>query len=239
GSPRGAGELAKQLPGLPGGQPRRENHHPRSGFHFVLPSSGQSFTLLKAGSPHRQKRSFMTRHIHVAPYSPTWPQRFQAERQSILFALGPLADACVIEHIGSTAVPGLAAKPIIDIMLGLPALNDIEPSIPTLKSAGFHLQPQMAAAMTDRHYFAKPAAHPRTVHLHAVALGNAFWRDKLAFRDALRADERLAGQYADLKRRLAYDHSGDRAAYTDAKSGFIASVLAMAAGKPHGKPAAR
>ncbi len=136
-------------------------------------------------------------------------------------------------------MPGLAAKPIIDIMLGLPAHNDIAPYIPALKSAGFHLQPQMAAAMPDRHDFAKPAAHPREVHLHAVALDSAFWRDKLAFRDALRADEPLAGQYADLKRQLAYDHSGDRAAYTDAKSGFIASVLAMAAGKPHGKPAAR
>lgn len=181
----------------------------------------------------------MATHIDIRAYNPTWPQRFQTERQQILAALGPLADACAIEHIGSTAVPGLAAKPIIDIMLGLPALNDIEPYIPALKSAGFHLQPQMAAAMPDRHYFAKPAAHPREVHLHAVELDSGFWRDKLAFRDALRADEWLAGQYADLKRQLAYDHSGDRAGYTNAKSGFIASVLAMAAGKPHGKPVAR
>ncbi|AVG14782.1 hypothetical protein CFN79_02290 [Chromobacterium vaccinii] len=104
----------------------------------------------------------MTTHIDIRAYNPTWPQCFQTERLQILAALGPLADASAIEHIGSTAVPGLAAKPIIDIMLGLPALNDIEPYIPALKSAGFHLQPQMAAAMPDRHDFAKPAAHPRS-----------------------------------------------------------------------------
>ncbi|MEN3812131.1 GrpB family protein [Chromobacterium piscinae] len=181
----------------------------------------------------------MTHHFQIVLYSPTWPQRFQAEHSSILSALGPLADACAIEHIGSTAVPDLAAKPIIDLMLGLPALSDLEPYLPALQSTGLHLQQQAAAAMPDRHYFVKPAAHPREVHLHAVALDSDFWRDKLAFRDALRADQRLAGQYADLKRQLAYDHSGDRAAYTNAKSGFIASVLAMAAGKPHGKPATR
>ena len=181
----------------------------------------------------------MTTHIDIRPYCPTWPQRFQTERQQILAALGPLTDACLIEHIGSTAVPGLAAKPIIDIMLGLPALNDIEPYLPTLKSAGFHLQPQMAAALPDRHYLTKPAAHPREVHLHAVELDSGFWRDKLAFRDALRADGHLAEQYADLKRQLAQNHGADRAAYTDAKSAFIAAVLAMAAGKPHGKLAAR
>ncbi|MGY8626499.1 GrpB family protein [Chromobacterium violaceum] len=135
--------------------------------------------------------------------------------------------------------PGLAAKPIIDIMLGLPALNNIAPYIPALKSAGFHLQPQMAAAMPDRHDFAKPAAHPRAVQLHAVALDSGFWRDKLAFRDALRADGQLAEQYADLKRQLAQNHSDGRAAYTDAKSAFIAAVLAAAAGKPHDKPLSR
>nr|WP_234004456.1 GrpB family protein [Chromobacterium vaccinii] len=79
----------------------------------------------------------------------------------------------------------------------------------------------------------------REVHLHAVALGSAFWRDKLAFRDALRANPQLAERYADLKRQLAQNHGDDRAAYTNAKSGFIAFVLAMAAGKPHGKPVAR
>ncbi|MBX9266330.1 GrpB family protein [Chromobacterium violaceum] len=177
--------------------------------------------------------------IEITTHQTSWPPRFQAERQSILSALGPLADACAIEHIGSTAVPGLAAKPIIDIMLGLPALNNIAPYIPALKSAGFHLQPQMAAAMPDRHDFAKPAAHPRAVQLHAVALDSGFWRDKLAFRDALRADGHLAEQYADLKRQLAQNHSDDRAAYTDAKSAFIAAVWAAAAGKPHDQPLSR
>ncbi|WP_434632586.1 GrpB family protein [Chromobacterium sp. CV08] len=181
----------------------------------------------------------MTTHIDICVYAPAWLQRFLTERQQILSALGPLADACIIEHIGSTAVPGLAAKPIIDIMLGLPVLTDITPYIPTLQTVGFHLQSQMATAMPERHYFAKPAAHPREVHLHAVALDSDFWRDKLAFRDALRADSHLAERYADLKRKLAQNHGDDRAAYTDAKSAFIASVLATAFGKPHGKRAAR
>ncbi|OHX21304.1 GrpB family protein [Chromobacterium sphagni] len=177
--------------------------------------------------------------IFLAPYSPAWPARFQTERRRLLSALAPLADACRIEHIGSTAVPGLAAKPIIDIMLGLPALAGIKPRIPALLAAGFHHQPQMAAAMPDRHYFTRPAQPPRQVHLHAVALDSAFWRDKLAFPDALRADGHLAAEYEALKRKLAQSMGGHRAAYTDAKSAFIASVLAMTAGKPHGKPATR
>ncbi|WP_047248610.1 GrpB family protein [Chromobacterium subtsugae] len=181
----------------------------------------------------------MTTHIDICAYNPAWPQRFQAERQRMQAALGPLANASRIEHIGSTAVPGLAAKPVIDIMLGLPKLNDLEPYFPALAAAGFHRQPQRAAAMPDRHDFTQPVLPPRQAHLHAVALDSDFWRDKLAFRDALRADGHLAEHYADLKRRLARTHGGDRAAYTNAKSGFIASVLAMTAGKPHGKSATR
>ncbi len=134
----------------------------------------------------------------------------------------------MIEHIGSTSVPGLAAKPIIDIMLGLPDLNDLEPYFPALAAAGFHHQPQMAALMPDRHYFTQPAHPPRQIHLHAVALDSDFWRDKLLFRDALRADSTLRERYAAQKQQLAEQYGDDRAGYTEAKSGFIQAALAAA-----------
>lgn len=170
----------------------------------------------------------MARTIEIQPYHPAWPQRFAAEAATLRAALGALADQAVIEHIGSTAVPDLAAKPVIDIMLGLPRLSDLEPYFPALAAIGFHLQPQMATAMPDRHYFTQPAQPPRQVHLHAVARDSDFWRDKLRFRDALRADSTLRERYAALKQQLAEQYGDDRAGYTEAKSGFINEALAAA-----------
>ncbi|WP_158248795.1 GrpB family protein [Chromobacterium sinusclupearum] len=166
--------------------------------------------------------------LQIAPYHPGWPQCFEQTAATILVALGELADQAIIEHIGSTAVPGLPAKPVIDIMLGLPRLSDLEPYFPALAAAGFHHQPQMAAAMPDRHYFTQPAHLPRQVHLHAVTLDSDFWRDKLLFRDALRADSALRERYAALKQQLAEQNGDDRAGYTEAKSGFINAALAAA-----------
>ncbi|POZ63802.1 GrpB family protein [Chromobacterium alticapitis] len=170
----------------------------------------------------------MANTIEIQPYHPAWPQRFATEAAKLRAALGTLADQAVIEHIGSTAVPGLAAKPVIDIMLGLPRLSDLEPYFPALSAIGFHHQPQMAAAMPERHYFTQPALPPRQLHLHAVALDSDFWRDKLWFRDALRADSPLSASYAALKQELAKRYGDDRAGYTDAKSGFINEALAAA-----------
>ncbi|MEN3030035.1 GrpB family protein [Chromobacterium amazonense] len=166
--------------------------------------------------------------LQIVPYRPGWPQRFEQAAATIRAALDKLGNQAVIEHIGSTAVPGLCAKPIIDIMLGLPRLSDLEPYFAALSAIDFNHQPQMAAAMPDRHYFTQPAHPPRQVHLHAVALDSGFWRDKLLFRDALREDAQLRERYAALKQELAQYYGDDRAGYTEAKSGFINAALTAA-----------
>ncbi|WP_199153382.1 GrpB family protein [Chromobacterium sp. ASV23] len=164
----------------------------------------------------------------IQPYHPAWPQRFADEAAKLRAALGKLANQAVVEHIGSTAVPGLCAKPIIDTMLGLPRLSDLEPYFAALSAIDFNHQPQMAAAIPDRHYFTQPAHPPRQIHLHAVTLDSDFWRDKLLFRDALRADSALRERYAALKQQLAEQYGDDRAGDTEAKSGLINAALAAA-----------
>ena len=160
--------------------------------------------------------------IVLAPPDPQWPAQFAAERDAIAAALAPwLAGAP--EHIGSTAVPGLPAKPIIDILAPVVSLAASRDAI----QAAAGLQYVHAAYQADRmHWFCKPGPANRTHHLHLVPVGSALWRERLAFRDALRADTALRDAYADLKRRLAAAHPQDREAYTDAKGPFVAAVLA-------------
>ncbi len=167
----------------------------------------------------------MTLHtaIELAAYSPEWPQRFAAE-QSALAAIFP-APAFRIEHIGSTSVPGLAAKPIVDILLGAPALAQIEARIPAIEAIGYRYRPELETVLPQRRYFVKPTDPPRHFHLHAVESESAFWIEHLLFRDALRALPALAAEYGALKNELASRHRDDRGAYTDAKAPFIRSVI--------------
>ncbi len=130
-----------------------------------------------------------------------------------------------IEHVGSTAVPGLGAKPIIDIMLGGLSLEAVESRIKGLESLGYEYLPQHEQVMPQRRFCAKPVPRPRHFHLHGVVIGDAFWNEHLAFRDALRANEALARQYQALKQRLAAEFGDDREGYIHSKSGFIAHVL--------------
>jgi GrpB-like predicted nucleotidyltransferase (UPF0157 family) len=159
----------------------------------------------------------------LTPYSPMWPAVFGIERERLAGIFG--ADAAMIEHIGSTAVPGLGAKPVIDVMLGVPALAIVERRIPALVESGYRYVPEFERAMPQRRYFVKLHGQPGTFHLHAVVLDSPFWNDHLAFRDALRADAALAERYWHLKRRLAARFPNDRAAYTDAKGDFIREVI--------------
>jgi GrpB-like predicted nucleotidyltransferase (UPF0157 family) len=164
--------------------------------------------------------------VELAAYSPEWPLRFAAE-QSALAAIFP-APAFRIEHIGSTSVPGLAAKPIIDILLGATALAQIEMRIPAIAAHGYRYRPELETVLPQRRYFVKPADSPRQFHLHAVELASAFWSDHLLFRDALRAIPCIAKDYGALKSELAARHRDDRDAYTDAKAPFIRSVIERA-----------
>ncbi len=167
--------------------------------------------------------------IHIEPYSVDWPGKFASEYALLAPILAPWL-AGPIEHVGSTAVPGLAAKPIIDIMAGVDSLEGSLPGLAKLESVGYCHARYREDVM---HWLCKPSPSIRTHHLHLVPYASSLWRDRILFRDRLRADGRLADDYANLKRRLAQMHGNDRDAYTQAKTSFIAEVLGRAACQTH------
>jgi GrpB-like predicted nucleotidyltransferase (UPF0157 family) len=160
--------------------------------------------------------------VHIAPYDQTWPGRFEAERRLLLDAIGAWLVADSIEHIGSTAIAGLDAKPVIDIMAGVASLDGSRAALPVLEHHQYCYAPYKTEVM---HWFCKPSPARRTHHLHLVPLGSPLWINQLAFRDYLRAHSDVAMEYAALKRRLAETHRFDREAYTDAKAPFVQQVL--------------
>lgn len=161
--------------------------------------------------------------IVIVAYDPEWPLRFQQERDLILRTCG--TDAFVrIEHIGSTAVPGLGAKPIVDIMPGLRSLADAPRLIPFLETIGYEYVPAYESDLPERRFCRKDVAGERAFHLHIVETTSGFWERHLLFRDYLRAHPEAAAAYERLKRRLAAEYGSDRVGYTDAKTEFIRSV---------------
>lgn len=163
----------------------------------------------------------------VAPSSPEWPRLFLALRDELraAFASTPVE----IEHIGSTSVPGLAAKQVIDILVGATSLTDIESRIPALTATGFTYRPEHEGALPLRRYFTKTPPGSLRVHVHAVEHDGSLWRDHLAFRDALRGDTGLRDRYQALKLELAQRFAHDKSAYTEAKGPFIRDAIAASA----------
>lgn len=166
----------------------------------------------------------MSRKVVIASYNPQWPALYEAEKERILGAIGQVVVA--IEHVGSTAVPGLGAKPIIDIMAGVRELAAAEACIPRLEGIGYEYVPEYEVAMPERRYFRKGVKHGRTHHLHMVESTSTFWERHLLFRDYLRAHPETARQYQAEKRRFA--KVVDKMDYTEAKTPFIEDVLAKA-----------
>lgn len=159
----------------------------------------------------------------VSPYSPEWPELFEAVRDELLLAFSPTVVA--IEHIGSTSVPGLAAKPVIDVVLGTDSLADIESKIKPLGDLGYDYVSKYEDQLPLRRYFVKSSATSSRIHVHGVERGLRLWQEYLAFRNALRADGDLRIRYQELKLRLAAEFAHDKSDYTAAKSPFIHSVL--------------
>jgi GrpB-like predicted nucleotidyltransferase (UPF0157 family) len=159
--------------------------------------------------------------VRLAAHDPRWAALAAAECERLRQALGA---ALPIEHIGSTAVPGLAAKPIVDLMVGV----DAEPArwslVEPMRAAGYvHGDSDV---VPGRLYFRRDDAGGLRTHQASVCVaGGRFWVEHLAFRDALRADAALAAAYLRLKRELAARFPADRIAYSEAKSGFVAGVL--------------
>ena len=158
-------------------------------------------------------------HAHDA----SWPGRFNSERDRLLFMFP--AEFIEVQHIGSTAVPGLRAKPIIDILAGVESMVVAESLVEPLCCSGYTTSADFNAAFSDRKWFMRWANGHRTHHLHVVVHGGDVWRQRLKFRDALRLQPQLAARYEALKKDLAERHPEDREAYTDAKSAFVRAVV--------------
>ena len=181
---------------------------------------------LDAGSAPRDSRP----PLIVVAYDPAWPQAFAAARPEILEAVGP--DVECVEHVGSTSVEGLAAKPIIDILVGVKDWHEAMVTIAPLERVGWEFRGERG--IPRRHYFVKrTATRRRTHHLHMLEVGTDRYTEMLAFRDYLRAHPDAAAKYAALKRTLASRPLPQRGDYTDAKAPFIQDVLAQARAQTH------
>ena len=163
----------------------------------------------------------------VHPHDPRLIEQAEIERARLAGLLEPwLADG--VEHVGSTAVPGLAAKPIIDLMALVVDLDTVvDEAGERLWAAGWHYVPPDLDGRRWRRFFVKPdpSGQHRYAHLHVIGVGHPRWAQQIAFRDALRRDDDLARRYGDLKRGLAAEHGDDREAYGEAKAEFITEAL--------------
>jgi len=162
--------------------------------------------------------------VQIVPYDPSWPVAFEQERALLERAIGPSITGG-IHHVGSTAVPGLAAKPVIDILVGIKDLASARAHIEPLAALEYFYAPYRADVML---WFCKPSPAARTHHLHLVPTGSERFRDELAFRDHLRQHPKSAEAYARLKQELAARFRDDREAYTEAKADFVRQVSRQA-----------
>ncbi len=166
--------------------------------------------------------------IPIVAYDPAWPRLFAVERERIRGALGALA--LRIDHHGSTSVPGLAAKPVIDIQISVAQLHPIEAYGQTLARIGYVHLPHPDDAFCP--FFHRPAAWPHTHHIHVVEHGGDEERRTLAFRDYLLGHEEARRAYEELKRDLASRFSAgtidSRQAYAEAKTDFITRITERA-----------
>lgn len=159
--------------------------------------------------------------VHITDYSPAWRKMFEREKQRLAIALKELG---VIEHIGSTSVVGLAAKPIIDILVGLHDFSIANETVPRLEALGYKYVPEYENVMPERRYLKKVAAGISTHHIHMVEINSEFWERHLFFRDFLRANQDVASEYAALKKTLAAVEWKDKNDFTEAKTAFIKNI---------------
>ncbi|WP_051234850.1 GrpB family protein [Marinimicrobium agarilyticum] len=162
--------------------------------------------------------------VELEEYNAEWPERFEQERAFLLEIIGTWLVGSV-EHVGSTAVRGMVAKPIIDIMFGVKDLESSKGAIEILQSNGYCYYPYKSEVM---HWFCKPSPEFRTHHLHLVPYQSPLWQERITFRNMLTQSPKLAGEYAELKKSLAAEVAYDREAYTQKKWPFIKKVLSRA-----------
>lgn len=160
--------------------------------------------------------------VKLLPHNEEWHQLFAEEKARLQKAVGE--NVLAIEHVGSTSICGIAAKPILDIAIAIEKYSDGEKCIIPLEKSGYEYRGENG--IPGRHYFVK--GEPRTHHLHMAEMESDVWRNYLSFRDYLRQNPLTAEEYNDLKKNLAEVNAENREAYLDGKSDFIAAVLRAA-----------
>ena len=163
--------------------------------------------------------------ITVVPHDPEWQHRFAAERLLLERVLAPWLDEGV-HHVGSTSIRGIAAKPCIDMIAGVRDFEEARAAYEPPQTEGYIHAPHRPGIA---HHFYKPTSRrpERTYSLHLTLPGSDLWRERLSFRDALRNDHALAGEYEQLKLRLAKEYPDDLGSYTGGKREFVVGVLAQ------------
>lgn len=169
--------------------------------------------------------------VRIVPYDPSWPVLARAELRRIEEALGDVAVR--LEHVGSTAVPGLAAKPIVDLQVSVGAVERRPRYVEPLERLGYLFVP--APESPDFHLFARPPERPRTHHVHVCEVGSTHESRHLAVRDFLRAHADEAAAYAALKRRVAARHPQDRLGYIAGKDPYVVALEARATAWARGR----
>ncbi len=180
--------------------------------------------------PRHVERALQER-VEIVPYDPAWPALFAAEAAH-LRALVPAWLIGRIEHFGSTAVPGLAAKPIVDMLLEVRSMEDVVQHIaPILKREGYEFfwrdRERGLPGIAYAWFIKRDATGRRTHHIHCLEPGSSEW-ERLLFRDHLRAHPEVARAYGELKQRIAAEHPDDRVAYANAKTDFVAEAMRAA-----------
>lgn len=159
--------------------------------------------------------------VILEEYDSSWPSKFEEEKSHLMAIAGEWYYGS-IEHVGSTAVPGMVAKPVIDIMFGVKSLEESKPAIEVLVKNGYEYWPYKTEVM---HWFCKPSDAFRTHHLHLIPFESPLWKERINFRELLRSNQSVATQYGNLKRDLAASYREDREAYTEKKWPFIQQAL--------------
>lgn len=162
--------------------------------------------------------------VILEEYDSSWPEKFEEEKNHLVAIAGEW-NYGNIEHVGSTAVLGMVAKPVIDVMFGVKSLEESKPAIDVLVEHGYEYWPYKTEVM---HWFCKPSDAFRTHHLHLIPFESPLWRERIKFRELLRSNKMVATQYASLKRELATSYKEDREAYTEKKWPFIQQALQIA-----------
>lgn len=170
--------------------------------------------------------------VDLRPFDPAWSARFAAEAARLACLLPDRSRFEQIAHIGSTAVPGMMAKPVIDMLAAIADWRRIEQVLRDLRALGYHHDPGSPAQGTDRRWLMRHCDGRRTHHLHVVESGSAAWRDRMLFRDRLATDPLLRGTYLALKYRLVSRLAGRREDYTAGKASFILTAVSAPSRPP-------